>query len=102
MAMESTFQVRMDSDLKTQVEALYKSLGTSFAEAVRIFAQQSLREGGMPFRPTLKTWDEMTAQEISAKLAKSETDILEGRVLSQEDVDARVEERLIHGNNPAV
>ena len=57
MAMESTFQVRMDSDLKTQVEALYKSLGTSFAEAVRIFAQQSLREGGMPFRPTLKTWD---------------------------------------------
>ena len=102
MAMESTFQVRMDSDLKTQVEALYKSLGTSFAEAVRIFAQQSLREGGMPFRPTLKTWDEMTAQEISAKRAKSETDILEGRVLSQEDVDARVEERLIHGNNPAV
>ena len=102
MAMESTFQVRMDSDLKTQVEALYKSLGTSFAEAVRIFAQQSLREGGMPFRPTLKTWDEMTAQEISAKLAKSETDILEGRVLSQEDVDARVEERLIYGNNPAV
>ena len=102
MAMESTFQVRMDSDLKTQVEALYKSLGTSFAEAVRIFAQQSLREGGMPFRPTLKTWDEMTAQEISAKLAKSETDILEGRVLSQEDVDARVDERLIHGNNPAV
>ena len=102
MAMESTFQVRMDSDLKTQVEALYKSLGTSFAEAVRIFAQQSLREGGMPFRPTLKTWDEMTAQEISAKLAKSEADILEGRVLSQEDVDARVEERLIYGNNPAV
>ena len=56
MAMESTFQVRMDSDLKSQVEALYRNLGTSFAEAVRIFAQQSLREGGMPFRPTLKTW----------------------------------------------
>ena len=102
MAMESTFQVRMDSDLKTQVEALYKSLGTSFAEAVRIFAQQSLREGGMPFRPTLKTWDEMTAQEISAKLAKSEADILEGRVFSQEDVDARMKERLSHGNSPAV
>ena len=102
MAMESTFQVRMDSDLKTQVEALYKSLGTSFAEAVRIFAQQSLREGGMPFRPTLKTWDEMTAQEISAKLAKSEADILEGRVFSQEAAYARMKERLIYGNNSAV
>ena len=43
MAMESTLQVRMDSALKAEVEALYKSLGTSFAEAVRIFAQQSIR-----------------------------------------------------------
>ena len=102
MAMESTFQVRMDSELKAQVEALYRSLGTSFAEAVRIFAQQSLRDGGMPFRPTLKTWDEMTAQEISAKLAKSEADIREGRVLSQEDVDARMKERLAHGNTAAI
>ena len=102
MAMESTFQVRMDSELKAQVEALYRSLGTSFAEAVRIFAQQSLRDGGMPFRPTLETWDEMTAQEISAKLAKSEADIREGRVLSQEDVDARMKERLAHGNTTAI
>ena len=102
MAMESTFQVRMDSELKAQVEALYRSLGTSFAEAVRIFAQQSLRDGGMPFRPTLKAWDEMTAQEISAKLAKSEADIREGRVFSQEDVDARMKGRLSHGNTTAI
>lgn len=102
MAIESTFQVRMDSELKAQVEALYRSLGTSFAEAVRIFAQQSLRDGGMPFRPTLKTWDEMTAQEISAKLAKSEADIREGRVFSQEDVDVRMKERLAHGNTTAI
>ena len=55
MAMDATLQIRMNSDLKTQVEELYRSMGTSFAEAVRIFAQQSLREGGMPFRPTLRT-----------------------------------------------
>ena len=102
MAMESTFQVRMDSELKARVEALYRDLGTSFAEAVRIFARQSLRDGGMPFRPTLKTWDEMTAQEIAAKLAKSEADICEGRVFSQEDVDARMKERLAHGNTQAI
>ena len=102
MALDATCQIRMNSELKAQVEELYRNLGTSFAEAVRIFAQQSLREGGMPFRPTLKTWDEMTAQEISAKLAKSEADILEGRVFSQEAVDARMKERLIYGNNSAV
>lgn len=49
MAKEATLQVRMDSELKEQVEALYRDMGTSFAEAVRIFAKQSVQENGMPF-----------------------------------------------------
>ena len=49
MAKEATLQVHMDSELKEQAEALYKSLGTSFAEAVRIFARQSVAENAMPF-----------------------------------------------------
>lgn len=49
MAKEATLQVRMDSELKEQVELLYKQLGTSFAEAVKIFARQSVEEQGMPF-----------------------------------------------------
>ena len=49
MAKEATLQVRMDSELKEQAELLYKQLGTSFAEAVRIFAKQSVEEQGMPF-----------------------------------------------------
>ena len=102
MAMDSTMQIRMNSDLKAQVEDLYRSLGTSFAEAVRIFAQQSLREGGMPFRPTLKTWDEMTVQDIDSKLAKSEADIAAGRVYSQEELDTRMRARFAHGTEPAV
>ena len=88
MAMESTLQVRMDSALKTEVEALYKSLGTSFAEAVRIFAQQSIREGGMPFTPSLKSWDELSQAEIDARLHKSMADVAAGRVISQEQLDA--------------
>ena len=79
MAMDATFQIRMNSELKSEVESLYRSLGTSFAEAVRIFAQQSLREGGMPFTPSLKTWDELSQDEINAKLHKSAADIASGR-----------------------
>ena len=97
MAMDATLQVRMDQELKTQVEELYRSLGTSFAEAVRIFAQQSLREGGMPFLPTLKTWDEMTTAEISSKLEASEKDIASGKVHTQESLDARMRARFDHG-----
>lgn len=50
MAKEATLQVRMDAELKEQVEALYKNMGTTFAEAVRIFARQSVQENAMPFK----------------------------------------------------
>ena len=86
MAMDATFQIRMNSELKSEVESLYRSLGTSFAEAVRIFAQQSLREGGMP----LKTWDELSQDEINAKLRKSAADIASGHTLSQDALDAKI------------
>lgn len=49
MAKEVTLQIRMDADLKETAETLYRELGTSFAEAVRIFAKQSVLENGMPF-----------------------------------------------------
>lgn len=49
MAKEAVLQVRMDASLKAEAEQLYKDMGTSFAEAVRIFARQSVRENGMPF-----------------------------------------------------
>lgn len=90
MSMDATVQIRINGELKTQVEELYRNLGTSFAEAVRIFAQQSIREGGLPFRPSLKTWEDMTSEEIDAKLSKSEADIAEGRVYTQDEVDARM------------
>lgn len=54
MAKEATLQVRMDADLKEKAEALYRDLGTSLAEAVRIFAKQSVLENGMPFVVTAK------------------------------------------------
>jgi len=102
MAMDATVQIRMNSDLKTQVEELYHNMGTSFAEAVRIFAQQSLREGGMPFRPTLKAWEDMTAREINAKLLQSDADISQGHLLSQEELDRRMKGRFAHGADQAI
>ncbi len=97
MSMDSTLQVRMDSKIKNNVEELYRNLGTSFAEAVRIFAQQSLLAGGMPFRPTLRSWEELTETEIDRKLAASEEDILIGHVLSQDEADERMKAKFHHG-----
>lgn len=97
MSMDATLQVRMDSQTKRCVEALYRDLGTSFAEAVRIFAQQSLLAGGMPFRPTIKVWEDLTEAEVDRKLAASEEDILAGRILSQDAADERMQAKFCHG-----
>ena len=51
MAKEAIVQIRMDSNRKEAVESLYRSMGTSFAEAVRVFAAQSIAEHGFPFVP---------------------------------------------------
>ena len=56
MAKEAILQVRIDSEIKEQAELLYKQLGTSFAEAVRIFAKQSIEEQAMPFKIHLSSF----------------------------------------------
>lgn len=49
MANDAVLQVRIDAQLKRDVEQLYRSMGTTFSEAVRMFARQSLLQGRMPF-----------------------------------------------------
>lgn len=96
MSMDATVQIRMDKELKSQVEELYRSMGTSFSEAVRIFAQQSVREGRMPFQPGLRTWEQMSQDEINEKLMRSEADIAAGRLVSQTELNARMQKRFHH------
>ena len=49
MANDAVLQVRMDAELKRDAEDLYRRMGASLAEAVRIFARQSVEENAMPF-----------------------------------------------------
>jgi len=76
MAKEATLQVRMDAELKEQVELLYKKLGTSFAEAVRMFARQSVQENAMPF--TIHIPEERNSQRIG---------VASGKFIVPDDID---------------
>lgn len=51
MAKDAVLQIRIDSELKEKVEALYENIGLSFSDAVRMFAVQSLVSNGLPFTP---------------------------------------------------
>lgn len=49
-----TVQARISPELKQQADALFAALGLSTADAIRIFLQQSVNMGGLPFQPTIK------------------------------------------------
>lgn len=49
MANDAVLQVRIDSQLKSEVEQLYRQMGTTFSEAVRLFARQSVLKRRLPF-----------------------------------------------------
>ena len=60
-------QFRMDSALKHEAEELFLELGTSFAEALRIFARQCVLTHSMPITVALPRQE--TASGAFAKFA---------------------------------
>ena len=53
---------RVNKNLKTQADKLFKSLGMNTSVALNMFLTQSVREQALPFKPN------MTASEPSAEL----------------------------------
>ncbi len=50
-----TVQARIDPTLKQEAEAIFAAIGLTTAEAIRVFMQQAVNSGGLPFRPSAKT-----------------------------------------------
>jgi DNA-damage-inducible protein J len=64
----TTVQARISADLKEDAEAVFAAIGLTTAEAIRLFMQQTVNRGGLPFQPTAKmpnaeTWGAITELE---------------------------------------
>ena len=46
-------QSRVSPELKAQAEAIFTALGLSTSDAIRMFLQQAVNTGGLPFQPTI-------------------------------------------------
>ena len=72
MATDAVLQVRIDSELKKEAEELYRRLGISIADAVRMFVVQSLETQGLPFEVKLGPSRKLHAYGIASKYADPE------------------------------
>ena len=64
-----TVQSRITKELKQQADSVLSGMGMSVAEAIRIFLQQCVNNGGLPFQPTSK----IPNQETLAAFQEIET-----------------------------
>ncbi len=66
-----TVQSRIRPELKEEAEAVFSAIGLSTADAIRMFLQQSVNVGGLPFRPTAKSPNAETLEAME-ELAKGD------------------------------
>ena len=73
--MASTIQVRVEDELKSKSDELFKDLGTDTTTASRMFLTQAAATNGYPFEIKKQTesnpYIPMTETEMLAKLARS-------------------------------
>jgi len=65
MAKISNVSFRIDSELKSQADALFSQLGMNMTTAFNIFLRQAVREGCIPFNITINT---PNAETVAAML----------------------------------
>ena len=51
MAVNETVQARVTAELKADAEAIFAAMGLKTSDAIRLFLQQSVNIGGLPFQP---------------------------------------------------
>lgn len=66
----STFQMRINPDIKQQVEDVYARQGLTFTDAVNIFIQQSLNLNGLPFLASPENEEYLKAKAVRRLMAE--------------------------------
>ena len=71
----STIQIRVEDELKSKSDALFKDLGTDTTTAIRIFLTQSVAINGFPFeikrQAVSNLYAPMIEKELLEKLKRS-------------------------------
>lgn len=65
---DTTFQVRINSEIKKKVEGIYAKAGMTLTDAFNSFLQQSINVEGLPFIATKNSKEAMREQALAMLL----------------------------------
>ena len=89
----STFQMRINPEIKQQVENIYSRQGLTFTDAVNIFIQQSINANGLTFLASPENEEYMKAKAMHRFMEEVKKGFESGEKegwLSLEEVEARL------------
>ena len=98
MEKTATLNLRVNPDVKDRAEAVLSKLGIPMSTAITIYLNQISMTGGIPFAVTLPkvpkaiNADQMTAEELHAKLEKGYEDVEAGRIHNAAEAFAKFRE----------
>ncbi|MDO4176719.1 MAG: type II toxin-antitoxin system RelB/DinJ family antitoxin [Bacillota bacterium] len=78
MAKSAVINVRVEPELKQLAEDLYKSFGITITDAINLFLNKSVMEGGLPFDLKQPRYN----AETEAAMAEADA-MLDGRIEAQ-------------------
>ena len=84
LVKDTNFNMRMNRQKKSDLEALYSRLGMTLPEAVNIFFENSLLVGGIPFDVRVPKYNRETEEAI-----QEARNILSGKVKTKSYSSAR-------------
>ena len=87
----STFQMRINPEIKNQAEQLFQNCGMTLTDAINVFIQQSMNVGGMPFIVTQNRREALKDQAI----ARLMSEIQKGRDSVRSESDWVSEEEML-------
>ena len=67
----STFQMRINPEIKAKVEKIYANCGMTLTDAINAFLQQSINVGGLPFLVREDTDEILRKQALEMLLAEA-------------------------------
>lgn len=90
MPKTTTFQMRINPDIKDRVENIYAKCGMTLTDAINVFIQQSINAEGMPLIVTKNSKEAIKEQAIAilmSELKKGEASVKsENDWVSEEDI----------------
>lgn len=90
----TTFQMRMNPEIKQRAEQLYASYGLNLTDAINIFIQQSLNVEGLPFLLSPENEEYMQAKALKRLMTELDAgwkSAEQGRWVSEEEAMRRLE-----------